>query len=296
LLLSSVKEYNGGDYGLSRVKRRQSLKGELINIEEAIGLVRDGDLLTTGGLSFHRVPMELIREIIRQEKRGLRLVDREPAIGFDLLIGAGVASSVRFAMLGLELFGFALNFRKAAEDGKIEVIEDTCGALINGLRAASMGIPSMPVRGILGTDLLKIGIDKGIYKLGKDPFTGEDIVSVRAIEPDVALIHAQRADVYGNVQIWGGRFEDVWKAKAARKVIVSVEEIIDADTMKLEPYRITLPYPYVDAIVHLPGGAYPGSCYGLYDADYEHIREYVDMVRDGRFPEYLDKYVFAGGR
>jgi glutaconate CoA-transferase subunit A len=268
------------------------LKEKLISKEKAIGLVKDGDLLTAGGVSFHRVPMELIREIIRQGKKDLRLVDREPAIGFDLLIGAGVASSVRFAMLGFELFGFALNFRKAAEAGSIEILEDTCGAVLNGLRAAAMGIPFIPVRGIFGSDLLKIGIQSGNYRVTKDPFTGEDIVAVKAIEPDVALLHAQRADIYGNVQIWGGRFEDIWKAKAAKKVIVSVEEIVDHEMIRLEPYKTTLPYPYVEAVVHLPNGAYPTSCYGVYDADYEHVRDYVQAVRGDKFQEYLDSYVF----
>ena len=269
------------------------MKEKLISKEEAIGLVKDGDLLTAGGVSFHRVPMELIREIIRQGKKDLRLVDREPAIGFDLLIGAGAASSVRFAMFGFELFGFALNFRKAAEAGNIEILEDTCGAVINGLRAAAMGIPFIPVRGILGSDLLKIGIQQGNYKVTKDPFTGEDIVAVKAIEPDVALIHAQRADTYGNVQIWGGRFEDVWKAKAATKVIVSAEEIVDHGVIRLEPYKTTLPYPYVEAVVHLPTGAYPTSCYGVYDADYEHVRDYRQAVRDDKFQEYLDSYDYT---
>ena len=272
------------------------MKEKLMNTEEAIGLVKDGDLLTTGGVSFHRVPMELIREIIRQGKKDLGLVDREPAMDFDLLIGAGVVKSVRFAMLGLELFGFALNFRKAAEEGKIELIEDTCGAMLNGLRAASMGTPFIPIRGVFGTDLLKVGIEKGIYKVTKDPFTNEDLVAVRAIEPDVALLHAQRADIYGNVQIWGGRFEDVWKAKAAKKVIVSVEEIVDHETIRLEPHKNTLPYPYVEAVVHLPNGAYPASCYGLYDADYQHITEYTQMVRNGKFQEYLDNYVYTKAR
>jgi len=261
--------------------------------EEAISLVTDGDLLTVGGVSFHRVPMELIREVIRQGKKKLRLVDREPAIGFDLLIGADAVRSVRFAMLGFELFGFALNFRAAAETGKIEIVEDTCGAVLNGLRAAAAGIPFVPIRGMVGSDLLKIGIQNGNYKVTKDPFTDEDIVAVKAIEPDVALIHVQRADVYGNIQIWGGRFEDVWKAKAAKKVIVSAEEIIDHEAIRHEPYKTTLPYPYVEAVVHLPTGAYPTSCYGLYDADYEHVRDYVQAVRDGRFQEYLQIYVFT---
>lgn len=101
------------------------MKQKLISKEEAVGLIQDGDLVTTGGVCFHRVPMELVRETIRQGKKDLRLVDREPAIGFDLLIGAGVVKSVRYAMLGFEILGFALNFRKAAESGSIEIIEDT---------------------------------------------------------------------------------------------------------------------------------------------------------------------------
>lgn len=101
------------------------MKEKLISIEEAVGLIKDGDLVTTGGHSFHRVPMELVRETIRQGKKRLRLVDIEPAIGFDLLIGAGAVESVRFGMLGFELLGFALNFRKAAEEARVEVIEDT---------------------------------------------------------------------------------------------------------------------------------------------------------------------------
>lgn len=272
------------------------MKEKLISLEEAIGLVKDGDLLTIGGVSFHRVPMELVREIIRQGKKDLRLVDREPAIGFDLLIGAGVVKSVRFAMLGFELLGFALNFRKAAEAGNLELVEDTCGAVLNGFRAGAMGIPFIPIRGVFGTDLLNIGIQDGNYSIVKDPFGGEDIVAVKAIEPDVALIHAQRADIYGNVQIWGGRFEDVWKARAAKKVVVSVEEIVDCEMIRLEPYKTTLPYPYVEAVVHLPNGAYPTSCYGLYDADYQHVKGYVEAIRSDKFQEYLDNSVFVGSK
>ena len=272
------------------------MKEKLTSIEKAISLVTAGDLITTGGVSFHRAPMELVREVVRQGKQELRLVDLEPAISFDLLIGAGAVKSIRFTMVTFGLLGFALNFRKAAEEGKIELIEDNCGAALNAFRAGSIGIPFIPIRGIFGTDLLNIGIQNGIYRVMKEPFTGEDIVAVKAIEPDVALIHAQRADIYGNVQIWGARFEDVWKAKAAKKVIVSVEEIVDHEMIRLEPYKTTLPYLFVDAVVHSPNGAYPTSCYGFYDADYKHIGEYVQMTRDGKFQEYLNNYVYRKAR
>jgi glutaconate CoA-transferase subunit A len=158
-----------------------------------------------------------------------------------------------------------------------------------------MGIPSIPVRGIWGTDLLEVGIQNGNYRVIKDPFTGEDLVAVRAIEPDVTLIHAQRANVFGDAEIWGSRFTDVLKARAAKKVIVSAEEIVDHEMMKLEPDKTVLPYFYVDAVVHLPNGAYPTACYGLYDVDYQHVKEYLHMSRDGKFQEYLDNYVYRKG-
>jgi glutaconate CoA-transferase subunit A len=164
--------------------------------------------------------------------------------------------------------------------------------MMYGFRAGSMGIPSMPVRGVLGSDVVKVGLEKGNYKIIKDPFTGEDILFTRAIEPDVTLLHAQRADIYGNVQIWGGRFEDLWQAKASKKVIVSVEEIVDPEMIKLEPYKTALIHPYVDAVVHIPRGAYPTSCYGVYDPDYDHIREYAKAVRDNNFQKYLDVHVY----
>ncbi|MFW6150033.1 MAG: CoA transferase subunit A [Chloroflexota bacterium] len=267
------------------------MKSKLTSKEQAVGLVADGDLVTVGGVSLHRVPMELVRELIRQGRKSLRLVDREPGLAFDLLIGAGLVRSVRFAMLGFELLGFAPNFRRAAEAGELEVTEDTCGAVINGLRAASMGVPFLPVQGLFGSDLLGVGVQKDNYRVMKDPFSGHDIVAIRAIEPDVALLHAQRADEYGNVQIGGGRFEDVWKARAAKKVIVSVDEVVDHDAIVKEPHMTTLPHPYVEAVVHLARGAWPASCYGLYGADYDHLREYVSMVRDGQFNSYLERYV-----
>jgi glutaconate CoA-transferase subunit A len=101
------------------------LKEKLMSIKEAVGLIKDGDLVTMGGHCFHRVPMELVREVVRQGRKHLKLVDLEPAIGFDLLIGAGGVKSVRFGMFGFEVLGFALNFRKAVEEGRVEAIEDT---------------------------------------------------------------------------------------------------------------------------------------------------------------------------
>lgn len=262
-------------------------------LAEAAGLIKDGDLVTTGGATFHRAPMEMLREVVRQGRTGLYLVDREPAIDFDLLIGAGCVSKVRAGMIAFEVFGMAPNFRKKAEAHEILVKEGACQPIIAGLRAAAMGLPSLPVKGMLGSDVLDISEIIGGYKQVEDPFTGEKLIAVRAIEPDVAIIHAQKADRYGNVRIEGPRYEDVIKAKAARTVVVTVEEIIPTEDFRKAPELTTLPHFIVDAVVEAPRGAYPTSCFNYYDVDYDHIREYMTCCQQDRFGEYLDRYVYG---
>jgi glutaconate CoA-transferase subunit A len=237
--------------------------------------------------------MELVREIVRQGKKDLTIVDREPAMDFDLLIGAGCVSKVRAGMLAFEVFGFAPNFRKKSEAGEIITKEGACQPIIAGFRAAAMGIPSLPVKGMLGSDLLAISEEVGGHTQVEDPFTKEKMIAVKAIVPDVAVIHAQKADEYGNVRIEGPKYEDIIKAKAAKKVVVSAEEIIPNSEFRKMPDLTTLPHFIVDAVVEAPRGAYPCSCANYYDADYDHVREYMKIASAGNFSEYLDKYVFG---
>lgn len=265
-----------------------------MNLADAARLVRDGALVTTGGATFNRTPMELIRELIRQGRKRLSLVDREPAIDFDILIGAGCVEKVRAGMLAFEIFGMAPNFRRLAEARQLIVKEGACQPIIAGLRAAAMGIPSLPIKGMVGSDVLDITEVIGGYKQIEDPFTGEKLIAVRAIEPDVTLIHAQKGDRYGNVRVEGPVYEDVIKAKAARTVIVTVEEIIPTEEFRRHPELTTLPHFLVDAVVEAPRGAFPTSCFNYYDVDYEHVREYMRYAQDNRFHEYLDRYVFGG--
>lgn len=268
------------------------MKKVLTSLEEAAGLVSDGALVTFGGATFHRAPMEFVRELIRQGKRSLNLVDREPAMDFDLLIGAGSVSKVRTGMLAFEIFGMAPNFRKKSEAGELITKEGACQPIIAGFRAAAMGLPSLPVKGMLGSDLLNISEVIGSQKQIEDPFTGEKMIAVRAIEPDVVIIHAQKADEYGNVRIEGPIYEDVIKAKAAKNVIVIVEELISNNEFRRNPEATTLPHFLVDAVVETPKGAYPCSCFNYYDADYDHIKEYLKAAAEDRFAEYLERYVY----
>ncbi len=270
------------------------MKRVLTSLEDAASMVSDGDLVTFGGATFHRAPMEFIREMVRQDKKNLKLIDREPAIDFDLLIGAGSVDMVRAGMIAFEVFGMAPNFRRKSKAREIVVKEGACQPIISGFRAAAMGLPSLPVRGMLGSDLLEISEFVGGQKLFKDPFTGEEMIAVRAIEPDVAIIHAQKADEFGNVRIEGPVYEDEIKAKAAKKVVVTAEEIISNDEFRKMPEATTLPHFIVDAVVHAPNGAYPCSCFNYYDVDYEHIKEYIAAATDEGFDDYLDRYVRVG--
>lgn len=265
----------------------------LTSLGEAAKLVKDGDLVTFGGATFHRAPMEFVRELVRQGRKDLNLIDREPAMDFDLLIGAGCVAKVRAGMIGFEIFGMAPNFRRKSEKGEIATREGACQPIIAGFRAAAMGIPSLPVKGMIGSDLLEISEVVGSQKLFEDPFTGEKMIAVRAIEPDVAVIHAQKADEYGNVRIEGPRYEDVIKAKAAKKVVVTVEQLIPNSEIRRMPEATTLPHFLVDAVVETPKGAYPCSCMNCYDADYDHIKEYLQYAAKDRFGEYLEKHVYG---
>jgi glutaconate CoA-transferase subunit A len=268
------------------------MKSVLTGLEEAAGLVDDGALVTFGGATFSRAPMEFVRELVRQGKKDLNLIDREPAIDFDLLIGAGCVAMVRTGMLAFEVFGMAPNFRKKSEKGEIVTKEGACQPIIAGFRAAAMGLPSLPIKGMLGSDLLTISEVIGSQKQIEDPFTGETMIAVKAIEPDVAVIHAQKADEYGNVRIEGPLYEDVIKAKAARKVVVTVEELIPNSEIRKNPEATSIPHFIVDAVVETPRGAYPCSCFNYYDVDYEHIQQYLKAAAKDQFEQYLTQNVY----
>ena len=265
----------------------------LSSLSDAAKLVKDKDVVTTSGATFHRAPMELLREVVRQRRKELVLVGREPAIDFDLLIGAGCVAKVRAGLLAFELLGFAPNFRKKCQSREIISKEGACQPIMAGFRAAAMGIPSLTVRGMLGSDLLGISEMLGSQREVEDPFTGEKLIAVRAIEPNVAIIHVHEADAFGNSRIEGPVYEDVIKAKAAKTVIVTAERIVPHAQFRKKPGETTIPHFLVDAVVETPRGAYPCSCFNLYDADYDHIREYIAAVNNDRFGEYLEECVYG---
>jgi glutaconate CoA-transferase, subunit A len=160
--------------------------------------------------------------------------------------------------------------------------------MIAALRAGAYGIPFMPVAGMWGSDLVKIRPD--FYSVMKSPFDGTEVVCVKALVPDYAIIHVQEADIYGNSRILGPSYQDPLLARAATKVIITTERIVGTYRMKEEPKLTAIPHFLVEAVVELPGGAKPGICFPDYlTVDWDNHKAYQKAVKDGAVPEFAGK-------
>lgn len=271
-----------------------------MTLEDAISEhVQEGDLIGIGGLSFWRKPMGLCREIIRQSKKNLTLCTFVGGIEVDMLIGAELISEVRACFVGMEIFGMAPSYRKAIESGAIKISEESEATIALGLRASYLKVPFMPLKGIIGTDFPKVRDD---IKEIEDPLgSGTKLIAVPKIDLDVALLHVPYADEYGNCNIAGAVWMDDDMAKTAKKTIVTTERIVETEDIRHLPGKAQLPQQTTTAIVKLPFGAHPTSCYDKYTFDASHIQSYLDMdfeqykqnfIDLSSHPEYLDR---AGG-
>ncbi len=238
--------------------------------------------------------MVTARALIAHGARDLHLVG-VPSVGFqgDMLIGAGCVATLEAAAVTLDEYGPAPRFTAAIKAGTVKMIDGTCPAIHAGLQAAEKGIPFMPVRGIVGSDLLAYRDD---WTTGSDPFGDEDgpLVMVKAIRPDVTLIHAPLADRNGNVWI-GVRRELMVMAHASRETFVTAEEIYDGDLLADEQLAPgTIPGLYVSALAEAASGAWPVGLFGRYGPDDAHLRDYLDRARtDEGFAGWLDEFVFS---
>ncbi len=235
--------------------------------------------------------MAAVRAVIRRGVRDLYLL-AVPQAGFqaDMLIGAGCVSRVEAAAITLGEHGFAPRFGDAVKSGAIELLDATCPAIHAGLQAAEKGIPFMPLRGILGSDLLPHRDD---WRVMDNPFAaGDAIVALPAIRPDIALFHAPKADRNGNVWI-GVRRELMLMAHAAAHTLVTVEEIVDDDLLADEALAAgTIPALYVSAIAEVSNGAWPVGLFGRYGADAAHLSEYARLAKTAAgFQQYVDEYI-----
>jgi glutaconate CoA-transferase subunit A len=255
---------------------------------EVLACIQPGCNLALGGITLYRRPMAFVRQLLshyqKQHSPGeLTLLSFTGGIESDLLVGAGMVSNVRSCYFGLEIFGLAPMFTYYANHGLIEIIEETEASLAFGLRAQMAGIGFMPGRAWIGTDLPKLRPD---VKTIIDPYTCEELIAFPAIKPDVAVIHALRADYDGNAQIGGNKGVDEELTVSADYVIVTAEEIVPELT------KADLVAPFVDAVIESPGGAAPTSCYPLYSLDGLTILDYVEKVTSpDSFASYISSFI-----
>ncbi|MEA3375930.1 MAG: CoA-transferase [Chloroflexota bacterium] len=269
----------------------RDLRDKQISVEDAVSqFVHDGDFIAFGGFGHIRVPMALLYEIIRQGRRDLVMAGKTAVHDIDVLIGAGCVSKVEVAYaFGHELRGLSPAGRRAVESGECEVVAEISNAGYQWrFLAGMMGVPFVVSRNMLGTDTLK----KSACKVVKDPWSGKPVCLIPAAYPDVAMFHVPRCDVYGNAQIDGILVEDFELARAARRVLVTTEEIVDNDAIRAKPQNTVIPFFLVDAVCEVPYGAHPTEMPYLYFFDEEHIGEWLRLsrTREG-VEEYLDKYV-----
>jgi glutaconate CoA-transferase subunit A len=265
--------------------KRTSLSG-------AAGLVADGAVVALGGGLSARLPMALVRELIRQRRTGLHLVGSAHSIDVDMLVGAGAVRRCEESYVGFEQdLGLAPAYRRAAEAAAIEVAESCCATILAQLRAAEMGVPFLPVRGVRGSDIAALHPE---YAEITCPFTGETLVAVPALRPDVALLHAPSGDRYGNLHLEQPYVLDERFASASRMVVATVDELVS--TEQVAASGVTIPGHLVAAVAVAPFGAHPTSCYPRYAYDRSHLREYVTAAQSGAagLEKYLEVYVRGG--
>lgn len=282
------------------------LEGKLMSLKEAAKLIPDEAHISLGGFTTQRHPMAFVHELMRQKKRDLHLYGHSPGGDWDMLIGAGCVRSVELAYEADEAFArIGPRFRDAVEKGVVEWEDYSNFGMVQRFAAGAMGIPFIPTRTMLGSDMLnKEGFSSELrsdpkivskkFVMMDCPFTGEKVVLLPAIQPDITIIHAQVVDAQGTVRIYGQNFGDEQQAKAAKKVIVTCEEIVQPEELREFPEHNCIPFFRVNAIVKVPYGAHPYACYRYYDYDPEFLRMYHERARDdASFKEFLDEYIYG---
>ena len=237
------------------------------------------------------VPVSLVRALINQRTRDLHvLCVPVGGIAVDMLIGAGCVSTLEAAAVSLGEAGLAPRFTDAVQSGGIRIKDSTCPAIHAGLQASEKGVPFMPLRGLIGSD---IEANRDEWKVVSDPFDPDNrpIVLVSALKPDFTLFHSPKADRYGNVWI-GKRRELMVMAHAAKETLVTVEEVVDEDFLADETTAAgTLGNLYISGVAKAKNGAWPTALHGSYEADYEEILTYAEEAKTTEgFRAYLERF------
>jgi glutaconate CoA-transferase subunit A len=265
----------------------------LMTMSEAIAAhVRDGDTVAIEGFT-HLISFAAAHELIRQRRRELTLCRLTPDLVADQMIAAGCVRKLVFSWVGNPGAGSLHAFRRAIEQSEqpLELDEYSHFGLVSRFAAGAAGLPFWPLRNYAGTDLPRVNAN---IRDVTCPFTGDRLAAVPALTPDVAIIHAQRADANGNAQMWGVLGVQKEAAFAAERVIVVAEEIVDESVVRADPNRTVIPGFIVDAVVHEPWGAHPSYAQGYYDRDNTFYVAWEEISKDAkRLASYLDEHVYG---
>jgi glutaconate CoA-transferase subunit A len=258
---------------------------KLTSLREAVAsLVRDGDSVYAAGFT-HLIPFAAGHEIIRQRRKDLVLARATPDLIYDQLIAAGCARKVIFSYAGNPGVGLLKAMRAEIEAGRLEWEEYSHFSMISRLTAGAAGLPFLPMNPTAADDLSKVN---PAFRTIADPYTGRPVVTVPALNPDVAIVHVQRADADGNCQLWGILGEQREVAFAADRVLITAEEIVDAQVIRSDPNRTLIPGFIVDAVCHVPYCAHPSYSQGYYDRDNAFYLEWDKISSD---PEKLKAWL-----
>ena len=275
-------------------ERDRSLHEKVVSLEEAAALVKDGETLGIGGSTLSRTPMAMIWALIRAGRKRLSCSRGIVSSEGDLLFASGVSNHIVTSWFSQGIvWGISKVMRHYVEGGNARFDEWSHMAMGLRFRAGAMGLPFLPMRSMLGSDVLR---QRPEPREMSCPFTGERLLLVPALNPDVAIIHVQRCDAYGNAPIDGLQFMDIDLALAANRVILTTERIVSNNQIRRAPDQTKIPFFAVEAVVEIPFGCAPHECGGVYEPLFRHMDYYTSLVNadpvDG-MREYLDRYVYG---
>lgn len=283
------------DLRQATLERDRGLREKVMSLEDAAKIVDDGDHVAIGGCTVSRTPMAMVWALIRARKQNLTVSRSITSTEGDLLFAAGVSKHVITSWFTQGIVWGVSKVMRHHTERKLARFEEW-SHMSMGLRyrAGAMGIPFMPSRSMIGSDVGKRVSEQ--MKTMTCPFTGEEVVLLPALNPDVALIHVQRCDAYGNAQLDGLQFMDIDIAMAANRVILTTERIVSNDQIRRTPDQTRIPFFTVEAVVEAPIGCAPHECYGIYEPFFSHLDYYAgltskDPVRGAQ--QYLDEFYYG---
>jgi glutaconate CoA-transferase, subunit A len=268
--------------------------GKVVSLAHAVAEVKDGCHIALGGFAITRCVAAVSRELVRAGRRDLEVSQATGGFDTDLLAGGGCIRKIVSSGGSLDRFGPLRAANRAILAGDIEFEEYSSLSVTLRFHAAALGLPFLPARSMLGSDLLRglVGRSDGV-RLERDPFTGAPVAALAPLRPDVAFVHVDVADEDGNSVIGGPSWNIRETAFAARRTIVLAEEVVPPGS--LDPNTVTIPGPFVRAVVLVPFGAHPTAVLGRYDYDRAHLMRYSSAAGEGgdAYARYLDEYVFG---